>query len=229
MKTLKLMLVASLALVSSLAARAESSAQAWLENYYLNPQPAGLASAVRTLSREGYFEQPGHTALAIGFLGTVFAQNPELVDRWLLQLNGLPPAHHRLIAAALWQAGNPLGGDMLRHLDEYSSVRQQVDHLADRGSVAIADTPVLSSSSMNLRWGAFLASGDERHIISILEAIGTDRPGLDAAARTALAQDAAAHPRVLEICQAQLAHQPEEVRSVLRAALDDAVLAKPRT
>jgi hypothetical protein len=229
MKTLKFIVVAGLALASSQAVRAESSAQAWLENYYLNPQPVGLASSIRTLSREGYFEQPGHVALAIGFLGTVFAQNPELVDSWLLQLNGLPLAHHRLIAAALWQAGNPLGSDMLRDLDKNSSVRQQVDRLAYEGSVAITDTPVLSPSSMNLRWGAFLASGDERHIVSILEAIGTDRPGLDAAARTALAQDAAAHPRVLEICQAQLARQPEEVRSVLRAALNDAMLAKPRT
>ena len=91
-----------------------------------------------------------------------------------------------------------------------------------------ARIPVLSPSSMNLHWGAFLASGKDRHIVSILEAMGSDRPGLHVAARTALAQNAATHPRVLQICQAELAKQPEEVRSELRAALNG-VVAKPRS
>jgi hypothetical protein len=229
MKTLKFTVVAGLALASSLAARAEISAQTWLECYYLNPQPAELAWQVHRLSDSGYFEQPGHVATAIGFLSTVFARNPERVDDWLRQLNKLPPAHQRLIAAALWQAGQPLGSELLHQLDQNSSVRARIDWLADAGSVPIADTPVLSPSSMNLHWGAFLASGDERYILSILDAIGTNRPGLDTAARTALAKNAAAHPRVQEICEAQLSRQPEEVRSVLRAALSDAASAKPRS
>jgi hypothetical protein len=229
MKSLKLFFVAGLALASALASRADSPAQAWLETYYQHPQPAGLPSAVRSLSREGYFEQSGHTAVAIGFFATVFAQNPEKIDGWLLELNGLPLAHHRLIAAALWQAGNPLGADMLRNLGQASPVRRDVDRLARTPSASVGDTPVLSPSSMNLQWGAFLASGDERHILNILDAIGSDHPGLDAAARVALAQNAAAHPRVLEICQTQLGRQPEEVRTVLRAALKDAGSAVPRT
>ena len=51
----------------------------------------------------------------------------------------------------------------------------------------IVDTPVLSPSSMNLQWGAFLASGDERHVIKILEALGDNRPTLGTRALYALA------------------------------------------
>ena len=228
MKTLQLFVIASLALVSSLAAHADISAPAWLETYYLDPQPSELPRVINALSRSGYFEQAGHTAVAIGFLSTVFAQNPERVDRWLMELNGLPIAHQRLIAAALWQAGHPLGSEMLNTLAQSSSLRVEVQRRASRPSVAILDTPVLSPSSMNLQWGAFLATGDERHIVAILDGIGADRPALSAAARYALAQNAAAHPRVLDICRAQLAKQPGEAGEVLRAVLNDAN-AKPRS
>src|ERR1043165_9899270 len=101
MKTLKFLFVASLALASSLAARAEISAQAWLETYYLNPQPAELGRSVRALSREGYFEKPGHPAIAIVFLSTVFPQNPDCVEGWMNEFSGLPLAHRRLVASAL--------------------------------------------------------------------------------------------------------------------------------
>lgn len=226
-KALPALLLAALAFAPASGARAEVSAAAWLETYYLHPQPAGHPSAIHRLSREGWFERPGHVAIAIGFIATIFAQHPQEVDAWLLQLNGLPLAHQRLVASALWQAGHPLGAEMLPVLGQYSRVRDQVLRLAGMPTVTIADTPVRSPSSMHLRWGAFLASGDERHIVSILDAIGEERPGLDAAARTTLARHAAAHPRVMEICRAQLDRQPEDVRSALRAALRDATAVRP--
>jgi hypothetical protein len=227
MKTLKLLVLSGAILGSSLAARAEN-AQAWLENYYRNPQPAELARAVHALSREGYFEQPRNIPVAIGFLSTVFAQNPDRIEGWLAQTRDLPAKDQRLIAAALWQSGNPLGTDALQRLGQSSPVRDEVLRLANTPGQSVAATPVHSPSSMNLQWGAFLASGSERHILNILDAIGTNQPGLDQAARISLAQNAATHPRVLEICRAQLARMPVEPRSELRAALLEAT-AQPRS
>ena len=222
MKTLKSLLVVGLALASTLAARAESAAQVWLETYYVNPRPAELVANVQALSREGFFAKPGHSAVGIGFLSTVFASNPDRIEKWLHEMRDLPARDRRLVAAALWQAGHPLGAQLLRDVDPNSSVRDEVLRVANTPAQLVADTPVRSASSMNLQWGAFLASGDERHIIRVLDAIGTGERSLDSAARIALAQNAAAHPRVLEICRAQLDRQPEEVRSVLRAALRNA-------
>jgi hypothetical protein len=227
MKTLQSLFVAGLVLATSFAARAESSAQAWLETYYVNPRPTELTANVRALSREGFFEKSGNTALGIGFLATVFAQNPTKVDRWLVELNGVSDKTHRLIIAALWQAGHPLGSELLRVVGQDSVVRNAVLKLSATPAQLITDTPVRSSSSMNLQWGAFLASGEERHITRIFDALGTGERSLDDAARVSLAHNAAAHPRVLELCRANLDRQPEEVRSVLRAALRD-VESKPR-
>lgn len=226
MKTLKAVLVAGLALASTFAARAESSARSWLENYYVNPQPERLPQAVLELSRSGFFEKDGNIPLAIGFLSSVFTQNPGRVDSWLLELDALPLAHQRLIASALWQSGHPLGAEMLATLSETSSIRREIMRLASAPSRAIEDTPVLSPQSMNLQWGAFLATGSDKPVIAILEGMG-ERPALDAAARVALAQNAAAHPRVMDICRAQLDKQPESVRSEVRAALNQAEGRKP--
>ncbi len=221
MKTLRFLVVAALAL-ATVTLHAGVSAQAWLETYYLNPQPAEVPRAIQRLSAEGYFDQPANVPIAIGFLSTIFAQNPKDVDGWLPQLNKLPLKHQRLLAASLWQAGHPLGAELIPLLGQFARNRKQLESLASMPSPQILDTPVLSTSSMNLQWGAFLADGDERHLLAIFDAIGLDRPGVDAAARAALAQHAVDHPRVLEICRAQLDRQPEEVRGVLRAALNAA-------
>ncbi len=226
MKTLKAILVAGLALASAFAARADTSARAWLENYYTNPQPERLPQAVLELSWNGYFEKEGNIPLAIGFLSTVFAQNPKRVDAWLLELDSLPLAHQRLIASALWQAGHPLGSEMLNSLSEDSSIRRQIVRLAAAPSRPIQETPVLSPQSMNLQWGAFLATGSDKPIIAIMEGMG-EHPSLDAAARVSLAQNAATHPRVMEICRVQLDKQPAAVQAEVRAALNQAANGKP--
>jgi hypothetical protein len=227
MKTLKFVVVAHLALLTGLTTRAESSAQIWLETYYVNPRPAELTANIRALSREGFFEKEGNTALSIGFLATVFAQNTARVESWLGELPNLPAAHQRLLVAALWQAGHPLGSELLRTISKKSPLHEEVLRLASMPAQLVADTPVRSRSSMNLQWGAFLASGDERHIVRVLDAIGTGERALDNIAQINLARHAADHPRVLEICQAQLSRQPQEVQGVLRAALRDAE-ARPR-
>lgn len=226
MKALKCLLVAGLALASSFASRADTSAQSWLESYYLNPRPAELTRSVRELSRSGWLDQNGHTALAIGFLGSVFAQNPQRVDGWVKELSDLPRDHRSLIASAVWQSGHPSGATLLRELSANSPMRAEIENLVAQPATAVINTPVLSASSMHLQWGAFLASGNDRNVVAILAAMGADRPGLDLVARQSLAANAVAHPRVMEICRVQLDRQPESVRAEIRAALQ-AAGAKP--
>lgn len=218
----KTLLVVGLSLASSLAVRAESSAQTWLENYYQNPQPSKVVSSVYALSEDGYFETAGQPAIAIGFFSKVFAQNPNKVDQWFAEFRDLPLSERRLMAAALWQSGNEKAAKYVREVSVDSAIRTEINQLASTPAAPVSNTPVLSPSSMNLQWGAFLASGDQQHITNILAALGRGERDLNDAARYALAEHAAAHPRVLAICREQLGRQPAEVRTLLQAALQDA-------
>jgi hypothetical protein len=237
MKTLKCLLAVGSLLAAfpsfasaQVAAVSGGPGQNWLTHYYQNPRPAELPLAAHRLSREGYFEGVGQTATAIGFFATVFAQNPQDINYWLHETVDLPAAHRRVLVAAAWLAGSPRGSALLREMSENSSwgTRIQITDLLRREPTPVAVTPVRSESSMNLQWGAFLASGEEQHIVSVLAALGSGEAELSATARYTLAQNATEHRRVLDICRDQLAKQPESVRSELRAALNDAgLLARP--
>jgi hypothetical protein len=202
----------------------------WVTNYYQNPRPDDLLPAVHSLSRSGYFESVGQPAVAIGFFTTVFAQNPQHVNYWLAQTASLPEQHRRILAAAAWKSGSATGARLLREMasNEDPELREEIRQLLLTGSEPVGNTPVLSASSMNLQWGAFLASGNERHIVNVLTALGSGQPGLASSARFALAQNAVAHPRVLDICRAQLDKQPESIRTELKAALN-AASSQPRS
>jgi hypothetical protein len=228
-KLLRISLLASGLLALLTGARADDSSARqsswqWASHYYENPRPADFLTAVHGLSRTGYFESVGQPAIAIGFFSEVFAQNPQNVSFWLAQTSDLPETHRRVLAAAAWKAGHPAGARLMNEMgvDADSNVRNELAALLRNGSAPIAETPVLSASSMNLQWGAFLANGDERHIVSVLTALGSDQPGLATSARFALAQNAAAHPRVLDIVRAQLDRQPAGIRAEIRAALNEA-------
>lgn len=229
MKNPLFVLFAGLALAAPLAIQAAPSAEAWLETYYVNPRPDQLPDSFRALSREGFFERDGNVPVAVGFFSAVFAQNPDRVEGWLADLKGLPLRHQRLLAAAVWQAGHPRGTELLRKLAVNSPVQTEIERLASEESRRVIDTSVLSPSSMNLQWGAYLATGDERHIVNIFDAIGHNEPGLEAAATEALAQHAVEHPQVMQICRTQLERQPEDVKGVLRAAVHNAEGARPRS
>jgi len=231
MKLLRVLLAtgSSLVALSSLPAvessTAHNNAWQWVANYYQNPRPDEFLPAVYSLSRSGYFESVGQPAIAIGFFTTVFAQNPQNVNFWLSQASNLPESHRRILAAAAWKSGSARGARMMQEMvatTDDKELQAEIHQLVLNGSEPVANTPVLSASSMNLQWGAFLASGDERHIVNVLAALGSGEPGLASSARFTLAQNAAAHPRVLDICRSQLDKQPAAVRAELKAALNSA-------
>jgi hypothetical protein len=233
MKTLKSVLAAGTLLVAltpglrAVESLQPSRAETWINRYYENPRPDDLLVAVHQLSASRYFEQPGHTAMAIGFFTEVFASNPHRVRQWLDHTADLPDAHRRILAAAAWQAGHPRGLALMREFSANDSqlVQVQVNDLLRRGPAPVGDTPVISESSLRLQWGAFLATGSDRHVIAMLNALGTNERDLTLAVRYAIAQSAVSHRRVLDICRAQLERQPEAVRSEIRAVLKDAAVA----
>jgi hypothetical protein len=183
---------------------AASRSDRWVQSYYQNPRPADFLTAVHSMSRDGVISGADRTAQSIGFFATVFAQNPQQVNYWLSQTSDLPEADRRVLAAAAWQAGHPRGARLLREMSTNSSaeLRQEIAGLLERGAKPVSETPVL--------------------LLAVLSAFGSGERNLSSSARYSLAQNAARHGRVLEICRAQLDKQPEPLREELRAALNAA-------
>ena len=204
--------------------QSSSRAEKFIQNYYQRPNANNVAAALHMLSREGRLSDPSQVARNIGFLSSVFAQNPDRVNAWLSQTAELPEADRRVIAAAAWQAGNARGERLLKDMARTASpqVAQEIAGLVQRGSTPLTNMPVLSESSMNLHWGAFLANGDDRHVLAVLNAFGSGQENLSSSARFSLAQNAARHDRVMQVVRAQLDKQPEPLREELRAALNAA-------
>jgi len=208
---------------ASSALASSSSAEQWLNNYYQQPAPERFTSAILELSKSGYFEEAGHVPLAIGFVATVFAQNPDKVQSWLGVSRVLPVAHQRILVSALWYSGNPKGAEYLRAYsrDCEPGLRASINELLN-SAPSIPNAQVQSVASMNLQWGAFLATGDTAPVRTILAALGSSN--LDQDVKWSLAQNAAQHERVLSICRDELSRQPNAVQETLRAVINDAEL-----
>ncbi len=175
---------------------------AWFDGYYQNPRPQDFLMAVHSLSASGRLDDASQVATAIGFFATVFE------------------AHRRILAAAAWKAGHTAGARLLREMSASDdALSAEIAALASQAPSSVSDTPVLSPSSLNLQWGAYLASGDSRHIVAIVAALGSQQPGLGHSAVMTLARNAVTHPEVLTICRAEMERQPAAVREMFSTAL----------
>jgi hypothetical protein len=233
MKSLRLAFAAGVSLVALTALRADdgSFGRTWMNQYSQNARPDDFVQAVQSLERTGYFDGVGQPATAFGFFSVVFKESPSEVDGWLRDsFVFLPEQHRRILAAAAWLAGNPAGTKYLRELSNNVSGEMRAE-VADRvlaiRPLPVARIPVTSETSMNLQWGAFLASGDEQHILNIFAALGSNEPGLATSARFELAEKASAYPRVLQICREELDRQPEPIRAEIQAAVNEATSHNP--
>jgi hypothetical protein len=233
MKSLRLAFAAGISLIALTTLRADdgSFGKTWMSQYSQNARPDDFVQAVYSLDRAGYFDGAGQPGTAFGFFSVVFKESPSEVDGWLKDSFAfLPERHRRILAAAAWLAGNPAGTKRLRELS-YDASGNMREELAYRvfaiNPVAVRRIPVVSETSMNLQWGAYLASGDEQHILNIFAALGSNEPGLATSARFALAEKASAYPRVMQICREELDRQPQAIRTEIQAAVNEATLRKP--
>src|SRR3954469_17120504 len=112
----------------------------WLNSYYQHPQPEKVVQAAYGLTHEGYFDQAGSVATAIGFFSTVFAANPDKVDSWFANFRELPISEQRMMASALWYSGNPKGESKLLALARSAAPdsRQEIEQLVAKPTTEIA-------------------------------------------------------------------------------------------
>lgn len=207
-------------------------ASAWLTYYYQHPDPAGIPRAYRTLVASLRTENKPVPWAVIGILGGVMIERPELIKPWAEALADLPIDQRSALVHAAWHSRTEPGlalvrAELARAEDDAKPVLQG---LLDRAAKDPVEPPLRATPHLELLWGRFFASGDERFIIKMFEALPEPPPApprpdgsqdfgpivITNAVRETLAANMFQHRKVLEICKARLESQPEAIQSVLR-------------
>lgn len=192
----------------------------WLQHYFQHPQPERFVPALYELSKTDYFALPGHAMIGIGFVASLFRENPDRVDEWLLYCRNLPLREARIVVAALWFAEYPKGEEWLRL---YASA--VADEQLRANLVSMADRPPAWSNfsaecrpALYLEWGRYLATGDE----AVLDKIFTAMPRVQSLSlrdRWWLACKMAEQDAAIAWCQTHLERRPIEVRTNMELVL----------
>jgi hypothetical protein len=184
----------------------------WVTYYYLNPSPERVPAMLGALSDAGFVSWPDSIASYAGFFAEVFHQNQDRVSGWVgsLRPQGISQTIFLLYAVAL--SDIPGKARLMKKLEAASQVPSSAGpfpHLIDAPLSAL--TPA-SVADLDLLWGAFMASGSERYVKKIIDAlyfidITGDRNNfmLGFAAYWSLSSNARQHPWVRAICERELA------------------------
>lgn len=201
----------------------QSRGREWIQNYAQHPDPDRFVASIYELSRTDYFELPGHAMVGIGFIASLFRQNPDRVDDWLLYSRNLPEREARLMVAALWYAEYPKANEYVRLFAQFvrsEKLRADLERLADNPP-EWDNIPLSSRPGLDLCWGRYLACGDPELLREMFTAIPQVK-NLSVKDRWWLACKVAKSDAAIAWCRAHWDSQTVEVRDAMQLVLDAA-------
>lgn len=200
----------------------------WLHFYYQNPHPDQVVPALLAASKLGLFKGGKPSPPFSGFLAGWLAHNPAQAASLIEASAALPADEQGIVIIGLTYSGLPQTKALLEKL------RQRMQADANRlpplrEPLSLLDVPLENGPAvLDALWGYFMAAGDEAPVLKIMTALpwveSRDKAQLllGGAAKWSLTSNATQHPRVLDICRAQLALQAPDVRKVLAEVIRSA-------
>lgn len=213
----------------------EQSFTRWTTYYYRNPQPGLIPAAIRFMTRKGLLTNPATRFPMVGLLSELFKQNPESLETWSSQWKELKPEQQKLIWSALWYANTPAARKVLNQQNRLHP-GAGIGRILTQPPPDIYNLPVTAPEQLDYLWAVFLITGDAAPVIKIIENLKLADQKHDlakimiyGAARWSLTANCRQHPKVLTICRQQIAGQPETIAAQLRAMVQQAEQAMPKT
>jgi len=180
----------------------EDEYDAFFNFYYENPRPERVVAALAYLGTHGTLEKESAIPPVIGFFTELFARNPEKAAEWKQAAEGQPEVVNTALSQALALSSDP--------------------------KKFLALPP--SSSSNDILWGAFFASGDQEYLTQVMRQLShmAERKDLSlfltgAPAKWSLASNAEDHPAV----KAAIEKARAKATSRQRDELDDVLTKSP--
>ena len=204
----------------------------WVTYYYLHPRPDLVVSAVQFMSKQGHLQQASAQTAFCVFLAQVFAANAADIGNWFNKLHDGTEDQKSALALVWWMVGSSDSRSLLKSLsgsgsDGFKDYVREL--LADNSRPDFLQNEISSPAVLDALWVSFFATGDDRYVKRIISALpllnaegDTGKILIGGAARWSLSSNAFQHPKIMEICEAQLKVIPEEQRPALAEVIQSA-------
>ena len=203
----------------------------WFTFYYKNPEPAKIPPAIKYMSDARLLDDNSAIPPIFGFLAGTFRNNPEKVSAWVEELSSLREPHLSVVLFGLWYADLP---DSRKHvyaiLDVHPQIKEQYEFFYTRSPTKVEDIPLEKGAwVLDALWGTFMATGEKAPVVRIMTTLpwidvkgDANRLLVGGAARWSLTSNAAQHEKVLEICEDEVARQPDHIAEKLHEVIANA-------
>lgn len=220
-------LAAGLAALALAAAPAGAHhAEDWLTYYYLEKDTSQIVESLRDMAQEGALDAGPQEAPVASFFSEVFRASPQLAAGWI-EAAQLDADDRKPLIKALWLAGLEDEAVKLARLDQWpkADLEKLRKPPPDRYAFRISDP-----SHLDMMWAAFMASGDTRYVIRVIDVLdypvapgeaGTPALLLRGSARWSLASNALQHEMVLRACRDEAARRSGPAREILLGVLEE--------
>jgi len=145
----------------------EEQLQEWITYYYLHNDVSEVGDFLKRIQDSQVLKNPVGPGLSIlGFLSTIFSDNPEQVQAWVKDTN-FTGITKTAVEYALQLSGN---GKIV------TDVFQEAPESVSSTPVCLPDSVLKTPEDINVMWGAFYASGRELWVKKIIDVLDDEVP-----------------------------------------------------
>jgi hypothetical protein len=211
---------AGLALALAVAVPARAG-QDWFTYYYMERDPARVVAALRELADEDALAPGPQEAPLASFFAEVFRAHPEQAAGWI-EAAGLGPESRKPLVKALWLAGLEYEAARQARLDQWPKADQEKLRRPppDRFGFRISDP-----SHLDMMWAAFMATGDSRYPVRVMDVLEIPVPEGDAGMSALLLRSTARFSLVANALRHELVHRAIGAEAGRRSGFSREMLA----
>ena len=209
----------------------EKALNEWMTYYYLHQTPETTTLAIQSMQQLGYLKKESAGAPLVSFFSLIFRSSPTAIESSLKSFANFSPEEQQILLRSLWLANTKQAKIQLeKHItiQVNNGIHDNAD-LLKSDPQEIDKLPINSPDILDMLWGAFMATGDEKYVVQVISVLPYSTIKGDVArllvggsARWSLTSNAIQHKRVLDICISQLDKQPKEVKAILSEVITEA-------
>lgn len=203
----------------------ETELNDFMVRYYLHPSPEKVSQAVQTMHKMGYLQKESAGAPITSFLSLIFRSSFSAIETTLVDFSSYSPTGQQVLLRALWLADTAQSKMTLQKLVAGNDNAELLKSVPPK----IEQLPIESPDVLDMLWGAFMATGDEKYVVQVISVLpystikgNIPRLLVGGSAKWSLTSNAIQHKRVLDICESQLEKQPKEVKEILSEVISEA-------